>query len=240
MSFDLHSHILPGVDDGAKDIDESLGILGLMKENGITEVIATPHFYPFQANLEDFCESAEKAYKLLQEKINGTDLPKVYLGCEMLYYKGIGNSESLDDLCLQKSNYLLLEFTDADINDACLKDLTDLQEKEKIMPIIAHVERYFKAKNFKKFLKFVADNKIPVQVNASSVLLSAYRRVIKNILNNEELFVVVGTDAHSVTDRPPQLKEAMEKIAKKYGETCVLKLNSNNEKIRSMILGDNR
>ena len=51
--LDIHSHILPGVDDGSKSLDESVKILEMMKEQGITDVIATPHFYAFRENLEE-------------------------------------------------------------------------------------------------------------------------------------------------------------------------------------------
>ena len=56
MYFDIHSHILPGVDDGAKDICESVELINSMKKEGITAVIATPHFYPNEMYLSDFLQ----------------------------------------------------------------------------------------------------------------------------------------------------------------------------------------
>ena len=52
--IDFHSHVLPGMDDGAKDTDESLALLRLTKEQGIDGIVATPHFYPDRENPEDF------------------------------------------------------------------------------------------------------------------------------------------------------------------------------------------
>ena len=63
--LDIHSHILPAVDDGAEDLDEALKILEMMQKDGITDVIATPHFYADSDNLNDFKTRTEKAYKTL-------------------------------------------------------------------------------------------------------------------------------------------------------------------------------
>ena len=65
--IDIHSHILPCVDDGSESIEESLQLLQIMKEQGITAVIATPHFYPHEDNLDDFLEKTATAYKELCE-----------------------------------------------------------------------------------------------------------------------------------------------------------------------------
>ena len=86
--FDIHSHILPGIDDGAKDITESAELINFMKKEGITEVIATPHFYPNEMSLGDFLEHRNNAYETLCSNLDG-DIPRIYIGCEILYFKSI-------------------------------------------------------------------------------------------------------------------------------------------------------
>ena len=73
MFFDIHSHILPNVDDGAKTIEDSLELLKLLKEQGVTAVLATPHFYPQDDNLSEFIEKCAKAFDSLnnEAKKNG-------------------------------------------------------------------------------------------------------------------------------------------------------------------------
>lgn len=224
--MDIHSHILPDVDDGAKDLKESLELLKLMKCDGISHVIATSHFYPELMNYEQYIEVTSEAFETLKTKFNNKKLPRIYLGCEMLYYKGIGNCEILDKLCLNKSKYLLLELTDHNINEDLFEDLNLLLNEQKIIPIIAHIERYYRAKNFKKLLKFVLSNNIPVQINASSLLVFGMRRTVKKILTSNA-FCVLATDAHSIDERPPMLKEAFNIIEKKMGAEYHQKLRDN-------------
>lgn len=226
MYLDIHSHILPDVDDGAKDLKESLELLKLMKRDGISHVIATSHFYPELMNYEQYIEVTSEAFETLKIKFNNKKLPRIYLGCEMLYYKGIGNCEILDKLCLNKSKYLLLELTDYNINEDLFEDLNLLLNEQKIIPIIAHIERYYRAKNFKKLLKFVLSNNIPVQINASSLLVFGMRRTVKKILTSNA-FCVLATDAHSIDERPPMLKEAFNIIEKKMGAEYHQKLRDN-------------
>ena len=89
--IDIHSHILPNIDDGSKSIEESVNLLSILNEQGITEVIATPHFYPHLDNLEEFSEQRQYQFEELSEAIKDKNLPKIYLGCEILYFNGIAN-----------------------------------------------------------------------------------------------------------------------------------------------------
>ena len=106
--FDIHSHILFGVDDGPKNIKESLNLLEAMKNDGITKIMATPHFYPQDTDLSDFQKIVKQNFKILRTLAVQNNLPEIYLGCELLYFSGIGQSTSLGSLCLNNSNYLLL------------------------------------------------------------------------------------------------------------------------------------
>ncbi|MBR2489223.1 MAG: hypothetical protein IKB45_02000 [Clostridia bacterium] len=216
MLLDIHSHILPAVDDGAEDLIESLHLLELMQSQGITDCIATPHFYPHEDNLEDFLQEARTAFEHLKKIVNERKLPNIYLGCEMLYYEGIGNSESLSELCLNGSDFLLLELYDGCINNTLFEDLKAMKEKLFITPVIAHIERYCDAKNYRKLLKFVKDENIPVQINAASLLIPEYNRTVKKIFKSD-IKTVIATDAHSVKERPPKMAEALREVNLKLG-----------------------
>lgn len=237
MYFDIHSHILPGIDDGAKDMKESVQLLKMMKKSGISTVLATSHFYPIQVNLEGYLEATNKAYQELKEEVENKKLPQIYLGCEMLYYKGIGNSDVLKELCLNKSKFLLLELTDFDINDNLFEDILNLKKNADIVPIIAHIERYCYAHNFKKFLKFVKENNIPVQINTDSVMLRNCNRVLKTIFKND-IFCVLATDTHSVDRRPPLMKEAYVYVRDNFGAQYRERLVKNAKKLYQEIIGE--
>lgn len=235
MYFDLHSHILPSIDDGSKNIEESVQLLEMMKLDGIESVIATSHFYPAEMNLEDYIEQTSSAFKLLCETAKGKELPNLYLGCELLFYSGIGNIENSETLCLNRSKYLLLELTDFDLGLSCFEDILALKEKG-IIPIIAHIERYFKGKNYKQLLDFVEDNNIPVQLNAASVMTRPYRRIVKKILSRD-IFCVLATDTHSVNERPPLLTAAYSFIETKFGEDLKNRLQANAKVLKKEIIG---
>ena len=76
--FDIHSHILPAIDDGAQYLEESLKLLELMRAEGITHVMATPHFYPQDTNLEYFLRASVSSFNKLNEKIENLNLPKFF------------------------------------------------------------------------------------------------------------------------------------------------------------------
>ncbi|MBE6749621.1 MAG: hypothetical protein E7560_00460 [Ruminococcaceae bacterium] len=227
MFFDIHTHILPFIDDGASSVKESVALLENLKEQGITDVILTPHFYPQIDNFEEFREDIKETYSELLKAYN-EDLPNVYLGCELFYFSGMGNSELLGEFCLNNSALLLLELTDEVIDKKLFEDLGKIKENFGITPIIAHIERYHKAKNYKKLLKFVEENKLPIQINATSVLLPAFKRVIKKLLSVNTV-CVIASDSHSVETRPPFIKKALLKLGEDYGENVVSRLRNNAE-----------
>ncbi len=228
--FDIHSHILPGVDDGAKDIAESIELLRQMKEQGITAVAATPHFYPQEDNLTEFSEKIISAFEEIKTAYKVNDLPEILIGSEMLYFKGISNSTSLNKLCLNKSSYLLLELVDCVISDSLFEELLRLKEELGIIPIIAHIERYQKARNYKKLLKFVKEHNILTQVNASAFLIPIYKRTIKKLLKLN-LISFIASDSHSPSFRPPMVKEAYDFIEDNYGKQVKEKLIKNADKL---------
>lgn len=234
--FDIHSHILFGVDDGAQTPEESVELLKKMQNENIDYVMATPHFYPQDTNLDDFLKVTRKNFTMLKKFAEKNHLPKIYLGCELLYFNGLGQSTSLNNLCLNNSEYLLLELTDGCINERLFSDISWLTSHSRITPIIAHIERYYRAKNFKKLIEFVVKEKIPVQINAASFLFRLFKRPIKKLIKSGAL-IVLGTDTHSIDMRPPRMTEALEYIEKKFGKDFKETLLKNSEFFKSKIIG---
>jgi len=216
LFFDIHAHVLPAVDDGAKNLEESIKLLEQLKRQGITHVMATPHFYPQEDNFEDFFDKISNAYETLNSAIENKDLPKVYLGCEMLYCRWATSSELIAHFCLSKSNHILLELTDFDIDNKFFVDVIRLKMSG-YEPIIAHPERYYHAPNFRKFLRFLKDVEITVQINAESLFIPAYKTPIRKLITGD-YNVILGSDTHNSEDRPPMLEKALKHIADNYGE----------------------
>ena len=110
---DFHAHILPGADHGSDSIETSIKQLKLAAGEGVTRIIATPHFYPHRHTLDKFLEKRAACAKVLLDACDGT-LPEVKLGAEVLLCPGLDKIQGLEKLCLSGTKYLLLELPFSD------------------------------------------------------------------------------------------------------------------------------
>ena len=106
--IDWHSHILPEMDDGSKNVEESLCLMKMLAEQGVDTVIATPHFYANDESVDSFLERRAVSYEKLQTQLSDS-LPEVLLGAEVSYYPGISRMADLKRLKIEKTQLLLLE-----------------------------------------------------------------------------------------------------------------------------------
>lgn len=187
-----------------------------MKYDGITDVIATPHFYADSDNLEDFKARTQAAFNSLTAVTKGKELPRIMLGSEVLYYRGIGSTETVREFCLNGSPYLLLELTDRCITDSLFSDVNKLRNDLGITPIIAHLERYYKSPNYKKLLAFTKKENILAQVNASSFFIKSLSKTAEKLVKNGYVNFI-GTDAHSPDNRPAVMRQALTYISEHLG-----------------------
>ena len=112
--IDFHSHILPGIDDGSKNVEESLQMLRMMAKQGITHVVATPHFYPQHDTPERFLRRRAEAEAALREAMAGeNDLPELSIGAEVYYFRGISDSNAIKELTVDHKKCILIEMPSA-------------------------------------------------------------------------------------------------------------------------------
>ncbi|MGN0963496.1 MAG: CpsB/CapC family capsule biosynthesis tyrosine phosphatase [Clostridia bacterium] len=109
---DFHIHILPGMDDGAKTVSDSLAMLRLSAQQNIRRLIATPHFYPAAETPDDFLRRRDRAVAELLRADMQEDVT-LYVGAEVAYYQGIGNM-SKARMMNQKLESILREKRDSD------------------------------------------------------------------------------------------------------------------------------
>ena len=216
MRIDIHAHVLPGVDHGAKDWDMSLEMLAKSARCGVKTVIATPHYLPWKKGVtaESICELCKAAEKNLQKKY-GISMD-IYPGNEIYY-----SSETVDilkagkALTLAKSSYVLVEFEPEVSYQTLCKAARDLCYNRYI-PIFAHVERYLCLEH-KGRLEEVKEMGAFLQVNLGSLqggLLDARSRKVKRWLK-EGLIDFVASDMHDLKERPPMSKDKLQWIQKK-------------------------
>lgn len=141
---DFHSHILPGVDHGASNIEESLSLLKMAHQAGLQTVVATPHFYPHEHDVEEFLACREHSYQLLNEVKEKVALPKLVKGAEVLLCPGMENMDGLEMLCIQGTKVLLLElpFHITKESIGLLDTVETLLHEKKLTVVLAHPNRY--------------------------------------------------------------------------------------------------
>lgn len=220
--IDWHSHVLPGIDDGSRDVAESVALIGMQASQGITTVVATPHFDADAESTEHFLDRRQQAFESLKPALPDGS-PEIVLGAEVRYYPGISHLAELKGLRIAGTKLLLLEMPGAVWTESTVGELVELSGKGGIQIVLAHVERYF---GFQKraTVQRLYDAGILMQSNASyfNSFLSG-RKAIAALRNGEIQFV--GSDCHNLTSRPPQIGKAYETIRKKLGDEFISQMD---------------
>lgn len=220
--IDFHSHILPGIDDGSRSVEESIALLTQMREQGITTVVATPHFYADEQSVETFLQRRAAAYDCLS--VEYTDaIPHILLGAEVLYYNGISRLEGLEKLCVENTRVLLLELPFTRWSSTVVHEVLEIVNTMNIIVVLAHIERYQRYQRSGVFDELYR-NGIIMQVNASYFADRSTRRRALRQLRDGQIHLL-GSDSHGIQNRPPRMHEAVEWIGKKYGVGILEELN---------------
>lgn len=216
--IDLHSHILPALDDGAGDLSKSREMLQIAYEEGIREIIATPHFFASKKNasVKRIKETILQVEMAMQEWGFGI---KIYSGNEIYYRSEVAELLEEGNICtLADSSYVLVEF-DPMTEYSYLRDGILKLNSYGYIPILAHAERYECLFQKKERLARVKDHGGLIQVNSSSFRGGVFDEMAKRakyIMKNG-LLDYVGTDAHSTGTRSPRMKETAFYLYKKLG-----------------------
>ncbi len=218
--MDFHSHVLPEIDDGSASVEESVALLEMLRDQGVSCVCATPHFNALCDNPREFLKRRDKAYNRLHTVIAGKGLPRIMLGAEVMYFAGISNMSSLDSLCLEESRYLLLEMPFQPWSDYTVDEIVKLALSGNVRPVLAHVERYLSYQK-SAVLDKLRSLGVLMQVNASFFINKKTRRTALNLLKKGKIHFL-GSDCHDLDTRPPRYAEAMKIICDKLGNKFVL------------------
>ncbi len=219
--IDFHSHILPGADDGSKTLEESIAMLQLEAEQGISTVVATPHFYAGTDTPERFLQRrtlAERQLREEMEKYNG--LPELYVGAEVHYFSGISESTSLSDFTIGETNYIMIEMPCPPWTERMYKELEAIHIKRNLIPVIAHIDRYINPFRQYGIPKRLQQMPVVVQANADFFLRPPTSLMALRMLQKGQI-QLLGSDCHNLTSRPPNLGEAIEGIKKRLGSEYV-------------------
>ena len=212
--IDWHSHVLPRMDDGSKSVEETLELLSMLSNQGVTTVVATPHFYANDESVSSFLKRRSESYASLCDSL-GDSMPKILLGAEVSYYSGVSRLEGLSSLCIEGTRLLLLEMPFAKWTEHTVREIKELAAQGQVTVVLAHIERYIDMQD-KSIFEELSSYGVLMQVNASFFDYRATKRKALKMLSRGEI-QVIGSDAHGIKTRPPILDKAYEAIQKKLG-----------------------
>ena len=228
--IDFHSHILPGIDDGAKSPEMSMEIIKTGLNEGVNKFIFTPHFYDHRQSYEDFIINRKKAVIALKSfyEENGIEMPEFLIGAEVALSENTAFSENLSNLCIEGTELLLLEIPYSPHANWVPQVLYTIMYERGVTPVIAHLDRYVESRGHKHIIEELIKMDIPIQINASAFLNRKTRKFVKKLIENENT-LVLGSDVHNLTTRPYEFTKARAVALKKFKYDVIEKLASQSE-----------
>lgn len=224
--IDFHSHILPGMDDGANDIEESLAMLAFLKEQGVTTVIATPH-YRCDCSVGSFIKKRQASFDKLEAAMNasGREYPRVLLGAEVAVSEHLTKHKNLERLCIEGTNCILVEMPNRFWEPFLYQVLFNIMGQYRLRLIIAHVDRYFTSLGSnKKMLKLVEMQPV-FQISTPALMYRKGKKLLKWMCRFGSEFVF-GTDCHNMENRRPFWSQPLKYVIKKYGDEFLNELDN--------------
>ncbi|MDR2673124.1 MAG: phosphoesterase [Coriobacteriales bacterium] len=195
--FDIHSHILFGVDDGAGSFVESQAMLRAARNAGIDHIVCTPHYRGNSVNRQRIAENYQTLSAFARKQ--GFEMA---LGFEV-YWENLAEIgiKNANDLCIEGTDLLLLEFSPGSLPPHWQRIIFDLQGCG-IQPIIAHPERYRPIQNNIDIAVEMKDMGCLLQLSgnfAAGGLFSGSKKTALKLLESD-LVDYIASDAHSVAD----------------------------------------
>ena len=217
MITDFHSHILPGLDDGSVDAAQSRHMLIQEAEQLVRRVVATPHFYPHHDDPRRFLEaraaSVERLYQLLGAAVG---FPKVVLGAEVYFFRGISDSDFLDAMAIGRTNCVMIEMPLAPWPEEYYRELGDIRAKRGLTPVIAHIDRYIRPLRTFSIPERLEELPVLVQANGEFFRNRTTSAMALGMLKRGQIHLL-GSDCHNTTSRKPDLGDTVRRIERKLG-----------------------
>lgn len=226
---DFHSHILPGIDDGSRNLEDTRLLLRQAKIQGLCNILATPHFYADRDSVDHFLAKRAAAMEALRglEEREGP-FPEIRAAAEVYYFPGMGNASMIPRLCMEGSNLLLLEMPFAQWTDSMYRDVEALVSKRGLTVLLVHVERFYDLQRDKSVWEAIFRLPVYAQINTGS-LLRFRRRSFGLKFLKEGHPVVLGSDCHRPDSRPVNIAAGREVIRKKLGDTVLDQIDRRGE-----------
>ncbi|GAA0340034.1 tyrosine protein phosphatase [Bowmanella denitrificans] len=226
--IDLHAHLIPGIDDGASDAQESLALLRLAHQQGVTRIVCTPHWYPGRfdndrlkilaglGHLQSLCDAEQINIELrsaCEARVCAELLPAVEKA--QLLFLGELNGNKV----------LLLEFPHSHIPPGADRLIRWLM-KQSIVPMIAHPERNRDLQANPDLIRPFKQAGCLFQLTAAALVgeMGETAQILGERWLKDGLFDIIASDTHSVKRRPPRMQQAFSHTAQLLGEETAERL----------------
>lgn len=211
---DFHTHILPEMDDGSKNVLESCRMLACSADYGVQAMVATPHFRRADESVARFLKRRQAQYEKLMAECIAQPAPRIVLGAEVSFFPGISEEADLEKLCIDGTKLLLMELPSTLWSSQTLTEVYSLMTSRGITPVVAHIDRYL----CMPYIEQLIAMNTPVQINSSAFATRRISGRLFRLLGQHRLFLL-GSDCHGMEIRPPNLDIACKFIGSKQGET---------------------
>ena len=219
--LDLHCHILPGLDDGAKDLETALEMAAMAADSGVTHIFATPHCNTRDERRNYRSPALIAAYSRLQEALDAVGIPVTILaGAEVLARGRFAEHLAAGDfMTLNGSRYLLVEFYFDETPDY-IEDCLSAVESAGLVPVLAHPERYFCVQRAPELAQIWAERGRVLQLNKGSLLGDLGEDAFNTaaLLLRRGAVSVIASDAHHFLRRTPHMGELLDVLAGRFPE----------------------
>lgn len=236
---DIHTHILPGIDDGSKDWSESLAMASIAAEDGTDLLVCTPH-----TNIPGYCKNydgpyLQRLFAELGELLIQEHIPlQIARGAEV--YAAMDMQDFIDEgliLPLNGTDHYLVEF-DFAVRPEEIEEILNGMRRFGLRPVLAHPERYDCVKQDPQLVFGWAADGILIQCNRGSLFGAFGRqaeRTVRRLLDHN-LVTCIASDAHGCRMRTPRLSDVYEVLRDDYSEELAVRLTSVNP--RAILRGE--
>lgn len=216
--IDFHTHIVPRIDDGAKDLSESLLMLKSAYSSGAKTVILTPH-YVSEESISSFLKRRNTNVSLLNTAIekDGSNFPKILKGAEVALDSPLSELDDLKKLCIDGTNVILLELP-YPWNKWHVNEVYNIIGRHGLIPVMAHIERYLNNPKDIDTLEGLTTIGAKFQINVPSYLFHRQKHIIKTLIK-KDMVSAIGSDCHNLTTRSPDITMALNRMTKTFGES---------------------
>ena len=237
---DLHTHILPGMDDGARSVEVSLAMLREEAVQGVDTVALTPHYYRDRENSVSFLARRARAAEELKTAIDAlpeaerSALPRLILAAEVAWVPNLIDCSRLRELCYAGTDAFLLELPMQLWYDGLFHQLSDLMNMTGLTPVIAHIDRYWTSQKPERLAELYSLG-LPTQLSADTLLHFSLRgRALKFLQSGRAQLLM--SDCHGMDSRRPNLQQGMEMIERRLGAPARAHFSARTDELLSLFL----